>query len=118
MFLFFTLSSNPYFPLVFCDLIIIQLSMFQVYSSCFCSPVLIIWIPRCAVVKNLLAIVGNLRVMSSTARLGRLPGEGHGNPLQYSFLENPGQRSLASCSPLVCKESNDKHTHAYSGEFI
>ena len=28
--------------------------------------------------------------------LGRSPGGGHGNPLQYSYLENPhGQRSLA-----------------------
>ena len=28
--------------------------------------------------------------------LGRSPGGGHGNPLQYSCLENPhGQRSLA-----------------------
>ena len=28
--------------------------------------------------------------------LGRSPGEGHGNPLQCSCLENPhGQRSLA-----------------------
>ena len=65
--------------------------MFRVYSSYFCSPVLIIWIiPGGAMVKNLLAIVGNLRVMSSIARLGRLPGEGRGNPLQYSCLENPG----------------------------
>ena len=32
--------------------------------------------------------------------LGRSPGGGHGNPLQYSFLENPhGQRSLAGYSP-------------------
>ena len=30
-------------------------------------------------------------------RLGRSPGRGHGNPLQYSCLENPyGQRSLQS----------------------
>ena len=30
----------------------------------------------------------------------RSPGEGHGNPFQYSCLENPiGQRSLAGCSP-------------------
>ena len=30
----------------------------------------------------------------------RSPGGGHGNPLQYSSLENPhGQRSLADCSP-------------------
>ena len=32
--------------------------------------------------------------------LGRSPGGGHGNPLQYSGLENPhGQRSLAGHSP-------------------
>ena len=32
--------------------------------------------------------------------LGRCPGGGHGNPLQYSCLENPhGQRSLAGSSP-------------------
>ena len=37
--------------------------------------------------------------------LGRSPGKGHGNPLQYTFLENPhGQRSLAGCSPWGCKE--------------
>ena len=32
--------------------------------------------------------------------LGRSPGGGHGNSLQYSSLENPhGQRSLVGCSP-------------------
>ena len=32
--------------------------------------------------------------------LGRSPGGGHGNPLQYSCLENPhGQRSLVGYSP-------------------
>ena len=31
---------------------------------------------------------------------GRSPGGGHGNPLQYSCLENPhGQRSLLGYSP-------------------
>ena len=29
--------------------------------------------------------------------LGRSPGEGHGNPLQYSSGEFYGQRSLAGC---------------------
>ena len=39
--------------------------------------------------------------------LGRFPGGGHGNPLQYSCLENPhGQRSLAGYSPWGCKESD------------
>ena len=37
--------------------------------------------------------------------LGRPPGGGHGNPLQYSCLENPhGQRSLAGYSPWGHKE--------------
>jgi len=32
--------------------------------------------------------------------LGSFPGGGHGNPLQYSFLENPhGQKSLLNYSP-------------------
>ena len=36
---------------------------------------------------------------------GRTPGEGNGNPLQYSRLENLcGQRSLAGCSPWSHKE--------------
>ena len=39
--------------------------------------------------------------------LGRSPGGGHGNPLQYSCLENPhGQRSLVSHSPWGHKESD------------
>ena len=38
--------------------------------------------------------------------LGRSPGGGHGNPLQYSCLENPhGQRCLADRSPWGRKES-------------
>ena len=39
--------------------------------------------------------------------LSFFPGEGKGNPLQYSCLENPhGQRSLADFSPWGCKESD------------
>ena len=39
--------------------------------------------------------------------LGRSPGGRHGNPLQYSYLENPhGQRSLAGDSSRGCKESD------------
>ena len=42
---------------------------------------------------------------SLTSGLGRSPGGGHGNPLQYySCLGNPhGQRSLAGYSPWGCK---------------
>ena len=36
--------------------------------------------------------------------LGRSPGGGQGNPLQYSFLENPhGQRSLTGYTHGVTK---------------
>jgi len=39
--------------------------------------------------------------------LGRSPGGRHGNPLQYSCLENPhGEKSLAGYSPWGCKESD------------
>ena len=39
--------------------------------------------------------------------LGGSRGGGHGNPLQYSCLENPhGQRSLAGYSPWGHKESD------------
>jgi len=42
--------------------------------------------------KNPAASVGNIRDSDSTPGLGRSPGEGHGNPLQYSCLENPMDR--------------------------
>ena len=39
--------------------------------------------------------------------LGRYPGRGHGNPLEYSCLENPhGQRSLAGYRPWGHRESD------------
>ena len=44
------------------------------------------------VVKNLPASVRDIRDMGSIPGLGRSPGEGHGNPLQYSRLENPMDR--------------------------
>ena len=44
------------------------------------------------VVKNPLASAGNLRNMGSIPGSGRPPGGGHGNPLQYSCLENPMDR--------------------------
>ena len=45
--------------------------------------------------------------LGSIPELGRSPGEGYGNPLQYSCLENaPGQRSLVGYSPWAHKESD------------
>ena len=43
-------------------------------------------------VKNPPANAGNLRDAGSIPGSGRSPGEGHGNPLQYSGLENPMDR--------------------------
>ena len=44
------------------------------------------------VVKNQPANAGDIRDVSSIPGLGRSPGGGHGNPLQYSCLENPMDR--------------------------
>ena len=63
------------------------------------------------VVKNLFASAGDIRDTGSIPRLGRSPGGGHGNPLQYSCLENPhGQRSLVG-SPLVVPIGSQRVTH-------
>ena len=44
------------------------------------------------VVKNQSASAGEVRVAGSIPGLGRPPGGGHGNPLQYSCLENSTDR--------------------------
>jgi len=41
------------------------------------------------VVKNLPANAGDTRDASLTPGLGRFPGEGNGNPLQYSCWKHP-----------------------------
>ena len=52
------------------------------------------------VVKSLPVNAGDVRDTGSMPRSGRSSGGGHGNPLQYSCLENShGQRSLAGYSP-------------------
>ena len=43
-------------------------------------------------VKNPPAKAGDIRHMGSIPGSGRSPGRGHGNPLQYSFLEKPMDR--------------------------
>ena len=44
------------------------------------------------VVKNLLANAGDVRDAGSIPGSWRFPGGGHGNPVQYSCLENPMDR--------------------------
>ena len=53
------------------------------------SLVFLLTSPLAVVVKNLLANAGDIRDACSIPGLGRSPGGGHGNPLQYSCLENP-----------------------------
>ena len=43
-------------------------------------------------VYNLSANAGDIKVACSVPGLGRFPGGGHGDPLQYFCLENPMDR--------------------------
>ena len=63
------------------------------------------------------ASVYNAGDLGSSPGLGRSPGEGKGNPLQYYCLENPmdrllpgkshGQRRLVGCSPWGRRVGHD-----------
>ena len=56
-------------------------------------------------VKNLPANAGDIKDLSPIAGLGRFPGGGQGNPLQYSCLENPMDRGAWPATVLgVTKE--------------
>ena len=57
--------------------------------------------PGGTVVKNLLVSAGDTGDMGPIPGLGRSPGGGSGNPLQYSCLENPRDRGgcWEGCSP-------------------
>ena len=59
-------------------------------SSFFMAEYIPLWAAQVAlVVKNLPVSAGDTRDEGSIPGSGRSPGGGHGNPLQYSFLENP-----------------------------
>ena len=55
------------------------------------------------VVKNLPANAGDMRDVSLIPGLGRSPGGGYGNPLQYSCLENPHRGPLWATIHWVAK---------------
>ena len=56
------------------------------------------------VVKSPLSNAGEVRDVSSITGSGRSPGGGHGNPLQFSCLENPMKEEPGGLSPGDCKE--------------
>jgi len=70
------------------------------------------------VVKNASAKAGDERDSGSIPGSGRSPGGGHGNPLQYSRLENPKDRGswwatvhrVAKSQTLLKQLSTHAHT--------
>ena len=69
-------------------------------------------------VENSPANAGDGKDSSSVLGSEELPGEGNGNPLQYSCQEKShGQRILAGYSPWGCKEldtTEHAHTHRHT----
>ena len=61
--------------------------------------------PNSSVGKESACSAGDIGDANSISGLGRFPGGGNGNPLQYSCLENPMDRGAlwAAYSPLVAK---------------
>ena len=57
------------------------------------------------VIKNPPANAGDIRDASSIPGLERSPGGGHGNPLQYSYLENPMDRGARQATVHSVAES-------------
>ena len=56
----------------------------------FWTSILVRWgFPGGTMIKKLPANAGNVRDVGLISRSGRSPGGGQGNPLQYSYLENP-----------------------------
>ena len=68
-------------------------------------------------VKNLPVNAGDERDMGSIPGLGRSPGEGNGNPLQYSCLGNPIVRGAWWATVCGVAES-DKAEHAHTHTFL
>ena len=58
----------------------------------------------------------NVGDSGSISGLGRFPGGGHGNSLQYSCLENPhGQRSLVGCNSCGRKRQDKTERLTHTG---
>ena len=70
--------------------------------------------PGGAVVKNLPAKAGDTRDVGLIPGSGRSPGEGHGNRLQYSCLENPMDRGAWRATVHRSQKSWDMTEHAHT----
>ena len=65
-------------------------------------------------VKNLPANAGDERDLGLIPGSGRTPGEGHGNPLQYSCLENSMDRRTWQATVHGVTEELGTTEHVYS----
>ena len=59
-------------------------------------------------VKNLYVSAGGIRDVGLSPGSGRSPGGRHGNPLQYSYLENPMDRGAMGYCPQGCRVRHDR----------
>ena len=75
--------------------------------------------PGGTVVKNLPANVGGTRDTGSIPELGRSPGEGNDNPLQYSCLENSmDRRAWWFIVHGVTESDMTEHTHFSNSAYL
>ena len=70
------------------------------------------------VVRNLPARAGDVRDAGSFPGLGRSPGGGYVNPLQYSCLENPMDRGACGLQSIESQRAghdiSDLHAHTHT----
>ena len=64
------------------------------------------------------ANAGDIEVMGSIPGSGRSPGGGHGNPLQYSCLDNPMDRGSWGCKELDIISIAAAGTFLYSFKYV
>ena len=85
-------------------------------TACLLPSALSLWNASCTIAssyvdllliigKELPANAGGIRDSSSIPGLGRFLGDGHGNPLQYSCLENPMDRGAWRATVLRAAKS-------------
>ena len=69
--------------------------------------------PCCSVVKNPPADTGDVSFITG---LGRCPGEGNGNPLQYSCLGNPIDRGAWQTAESLSVEQRNMSSQEFHSE--
>ena len=109
------LEGTPSFPEIF----VVFPDIFQCCRIVLCVTSYLSYIfPGGSMVKNLPANAGDTGNEGLIPGLGKSPGEGNGNPLQYSCLENPLDRGAWQATVRRVTKSRTRlkrlstHTHA------